>query len=163
MRLTKSFTQLLVSTQLPSYMTAAPPWTWLQPYCLLAYESLSAQKSERTVCTYTVWGQRKRTTREPLSQHKAWEPPEVGGMRGILCLRNEGQSSQRERVCNLLRAHVRPLVDLDHHGSSHIILDLQMKIIKCFLSCNPSLVCFTSHYGTYHYAEKNNTWVLSVN
>lgn len=74
--------------------------------CLLAYESWSAQKSERTVCTYTVWGQRKRTTREPLSQHKAWEPSEVGGMRGILCLRNEGQSSQRESVCNLLREHM---------------------------------------------------------
>lgn len=31
------------------------------------------------------------------STHSPREPPEVGGMRGKLCLRNEGQSSQR--VC----------------------------------------------------------------
>lgn len=95
--LPKSFTQLLVSRQLLSYTTSVPLWARLQPHCLLAYEILSAQQSERTVthredeCVH-IWEQRKWTTQEPLSQPIVREPPEVGGMRGKLCLRNEGQS-----------------------------------------------------------------------
>lgn len=49
------------------------------------------------------------------STHSPREPPEVGGMRGKLCLRNEGQSSQRvceHEVCvHTHRTQPRHLVD----------------------------------------------------
>lgn len=85
-----------------SYGLTSCLWAWLLPHCLLAYEILSTQQSERTVthreneCAH-LWEQRKWSTQEPLSQPIVWEQSQVGGMRGKLCLRNEGQSCQR--VC----------------------------------------------------------------
>lgn len=94
---TKSFTQLLVSRQLQSF----PPLLLygldysLIVYLLMKFWVLSRvngqQHGERER------EQRKWTTQEPLSRPIVREPPEVGGMRGKWCLRNEGQS--RHGVC----------------------------------------------------------------
>ena len=152
---TKSFTQLLVSRQLLSYTNAAPLWAWLQPHCLLAYEILSAQQSERTVthreCVH-LWEQRKWTTQEPLSQPIVQEPAEVGGMRGKWCLKNEGQSSQRWSVCVCVcvcvhiytyRTQVRHLVDQDWQGYPQIVLDLWK---RKSLSSNTQSSCSSTHH-----------------
>lgn len=51
----KSFTQLLAPRQLEHRRRNSP----LLPHCLLAYEFLSAQQSERTLCAHTGQEQRK--------------------------------------------------------------------------------------------------------
>lgn len=55
----KSFTQLLATRQLERHGRNCPG---LQPHCLLAYEFLSAQQSERTLCAHTGQEQRKLST-----------------------------------------------------------------------------------------------------
>lgn len=86
-------------------------------------EPMNSKIKRELVCS-SVGEKRKSSTLEPLSQPGVWEPLEVGGMRGKLCLRNETQSSTRACVCMSVysvRAQRRHLVEQSWQGSRQTI------------------------------------------
>ena len=54
----------------------------------------NGQQHKTRISVFICGRKRKSSTQEPLSRPRVWEPLEVGGMRGKLCLRNEAQSSK---------------------------------------------------------------------
>lgn len=107
---------------------------------------MSAQQSERTV----THGEESQGN-EPLRNHSVSpqsELPEVGGMRGKMRLRSEGQSS----AC----VQVRHLVDQDWLGSPQTALDLREKITN---HMKELIAAFEKwlYTVTCHHVEETNT------